>query len=1032
MKKIILVIAFLGLFLAGKCKNDTVVLSPARLEITSDELDFGENDNSLIFTLKNIGQQNLTWALSESVDWIVDFQNTTGKIVGIAENQITVTIDREQLLPGANKGSIQITATTDNGTVLDNGIQTVAVEAFKPFPAIVSMSGNDVLGLGSNDVIAKGLVDDIGSGNVSQHGHVWHTSPNPSLDDGNVSRSTLGAKTEIGIFLSPLTNLTLGNTYYIRAYASNSAGTTYSNEVSFTTSANLAPTGMTLSKSTIAENEPIATTVGVFRSVDSDDDDSHQYSLVEGPGSDDNSNFFINANTLYTNDVFDYENKHSYTVRVQSDDSKGGLFEKSFALTVTDVDEGTGSENAIILITSVTVLENEPLGTEIGILSVSDNDAIDTYAYSLVSGTGATDNNQFSIEGKRLKTAAVFDYETKAIYSVRVRASEGNQVVEEVLSINIINAVPSDIILSNATILENAPVNTLVGELATVGDGADPHTYQLVSGNGNTDNTSFNINGSQLRNSTVFDYEIKNSYNIRIRTSDNQGLTYEKIFTIGVVDVDENQAPTDITLSNSSIAENSAINTAIGTLTTTDPDAGDTHTYTLVSGSGSTDNTSFNINGSQLRNSTVFDYEIKNSYNIRIRTSDNQGLTYEKIFTIGVVDVDENQAPTDITLSNSSIAENSAINTAIGTLTTTDPDAGDTHTYTLVSGSGSTDNASFNINGSQLRSSAVFDFEIKNSYNIRIRTSDGGGLTFEKVFTIGVDDLSGSWTQATASAGWTGRSNHTSIVFDNKIWVMGGNGNNVRYNDVWSSSDGSTWTQVDTSADWSERTRHTSIVFDNKIWVMGGDDPYRINDVWSSPNGSTWTQIDANADWVGRNEHASVVFDSKIWVIGGVEKGGSNHLHDVWSSPNGSTWTQVTASAVRTAISGYTSIIFDSKIWELGGADGSNAINTIWASSDGDTWKQVDDNADWVARSGHTSVVFDDKIWVIGGFDNVSNGNDVWSSSDGDIWTQIDANADWVARGLHTSIVFDNKIWVIGGRELFNNNYRNDVWYYSE
>jgi hypothetical protein len=30
------------------------------------------------------------------------------------------------------------------------------------------------------------------------------------------------------------------------------------------------------------------------------------------------------------------------------------------------------------------------------------------------------------------------------------------------------------------------------------------------------------------------------------------------------------------------------------------------------------------------------------------------------------------------------------------------------------------------------------------------------------------------WTQATDSAGWSGRCNHTSVVFDNKMWVIGG------------------------------------------------------------------------------------------------------------------------------------------------------------------------------------------------------------------------------------------------------------------
>lgn len=97
-----------------------------------------------------------------------------------------------------------------------------------------------------------------------------------------------------------------------------------------------------------------------------------------------------------------------------------------------------------------------------------------------------------------------------------------------------------------------------------------------------------------------------------------------------------------------------------------------------------------------------------------------------------------NQEPTNILLSNTVIAENLPINTVVGTLSTTDPDAGDTFTYSLVSGSGDSGNGAFNISGNQLRTSEVFDYEAQNSYSIRIRTTDQGGLFFEKTYTITV------------------------------------------------------------------------------------------------------------------------------------------------------------------------------------------------------------------------------------------------------------------------------------------------------
>ncbi|MCX5684958.1 MAG: SMP-30/gluconolactonase/LRE family protein, partial [Planctomycetota bacterium] len=103
-----------------------------------------------------------------------------------------------------------------------------------------------------------------------------------------------------------------------------------------------------------------------------------------------------------------------------------------------------------------------------------------------------------------------------------------------------------------------------------------------------------------------------------------------------------------------------------------------------------------------------------------------------------------NQAPTDIALSSATVAENLPSGTTVGTLSTTDPDAGNTFTYALVGGTGSTDNASFAVSGSTLLTAASFDYETKTSYSIRIRSTDQGGLYTEKAFTISVTNVNES------------------------------------------------------------------------------------------------------------------------------------------------------------------------------------------------------------------------------------------------------------------------------------------------
>jgi hypothetical protein len=292
------------------------------------------------------------------------------------------------------------------------------------------------------------------------------------------------------------------------------------------------------------------------------------------------------------------------------------------------------------------------------------------------------------------------------------------------------------------------------------------------------------------------------------------------------------------------------------------------------------------------------------------------------------------------------------------------------------------------------------------------------------IFTALIFAQQGSmdWTQATANAGWLGRSGHTSVVFDNKMWVMGG----YPYrNDVWYSTNGVNWTQATANAGWSARSLPTSVVFDNKMWVMGGVDGsgYSKRDVWYSSDGVNWTQATANAQWLARHGHTSVVFDNKMWVIGGNAAG---YRNDVWYSTDGVNWIQATANAGWLARYSHTSVVFDNKMWVMGGVDMRNYRNDVWFSTDGVNWTQATANAQWSARYLHTSVVFDNKMLVLGGEVSGGKRNDVWFSTNGVNWIQATANAGWSSRYGHTSVVFDNKMWVMSGDD---GSYKRDVWY---
>lgn len=98
------------------------------------------------------------------------------------------------------------------------------------------------------------------------------------------------------------------------------------------------------------------------------------------------------------------------------------------------------------------------------------------------------------------------------------------------------------------------------------------------------------------------------------------------------------------------------------------------------------------------------------------------------------------------------------------------------------------------------------------------------------------------WERATESASWSARNHHAALEYGGRIWVLGGWGlsgaQEGNLNDVWSSTDGVTWHPATAQAPWLPRNGHTSAVFQNKMWILGGwshfIDGASVNDLWSS------------------------------------------------------------------------------------------------------------------------------------------------------------------------------------------------------
>lgn len=142
------------------------------------------------------------------------------------------------------------------------------------------------------------------------------------------------------------------------------------------------------------------------------------------------------------------------------------------------------------------------------------------------------------------------------------------------------------------------------------------------------------------------------------------------------------------------------------------------------------------------------------------------------------------------------------------------------------------------------------------------------------------------WKLETADAGWSPRAYHQAVVLDDCIYVMGGGNYVPEYeakNDVWMSRDGVHWEQVTDAAPWHPRLWFSSVVYRDRMWVLGGwsNHPSRNwGDVWHSRDGRRWQQLHSDTIWKARHEHSAFVFRDKLWLAGGHAQPLSN---EVWS-----------------------------------------------------------------------------------------------------------------------------------------------------
>jgi hypothetical protein len=188
-------------------------------------------------------------------------------------------------------------------------------------------------------------------------------------------------------------------------------------------------------------------------------------------------------------------------------------------------------------------------------------------------------------------------------------------------------------------------------------------------------------------------------------------------------------------------------------------------------------------------------------------------------------------------------------------------------------------------------------------------------------------------------AGWSPRVSAAFAVFRDRMWVLGGTKDFYDHsadkvlNDVWSSADGREWRQETPDAGWTKRAHAQALVFDNKLWFLGGGlwDPQNEarNDVWCSEDGVRWTRVTESAPWKPRLWFSAVVYRGRMWVLGGWSKENGNFA-DVWYSKDGRNWTELKCGVIWKARHEHSAYVFRDRLWVAGGhADPVNS--EVWS-----------------------------------------------------------------------------------------------------
>jgi len=283
---------------------------------------------------------------------------------------------------------------------------------------------------------------------------------------------------------------------------------------------NEAPTAIALSNSNIDEKKAIATEVGTLSATDQDDKQTFTYAIAE------NENFELAGDKIITKRIFDFEtDASSYNVDITVTDQGGLAYTESITINIVDINEAPTE----IALSNSNIDENAAIGTSVGTLSATDEDINQSFTCTMV------ENKNFEMADDKIITKKMFNFEIDASsYEVEICfIDQGNLSYTKTITINLIdvNEAPTQIMLSNNRINEDAEIDSLIGTLSTIDEDSNDEFFFEIE-----ENEIFQIVENKLLLKKKLNLKNNGYHVIDIKVIDNAGLTYTQGFEI-IVDI---------------------------------------------------------------------------------------------------------------------------------------------------------------------------------------------------------------------------------------------------------------------------------------------------------------------------------------------------------------------------------------------------------------------------------------------------------------------------------------------------------------